>query len=190
MRKSIFLTLLATTINASAFNLDLDNSYLTSSILTSSYGQDVGADFNSPTGYAIQVGIPYLFDNSNIKSSLELGYSDLGEANGKVNDFNTNNEQIKTKMDISATSLYVVNRFNFDVTDNAQIYMKVGINSLNVKGKGSYEYVRASLDEDGINPIFSLGSQYTFYKKIGLGFDYTAYSADISALSINLRHSL
>ena len=133
--------------------------------------------FDKPTGFSIAMGIPFKGSNENVSSAIEFGYANLGESNGEFEGID---------MTLSATSLFFLSRFNFEVAPKSELFAKIGINSFTAKAEAQSNGFTSSADETEMKLMYSFGAQYQIAPKSTIGLDYTSYEADTTAVAVNL----
>jgi len=176
MKNIVMTAALLGSLSVQASEYDFDNKYFTASVTNATY--DISG-FDKPTGLSFAMGIPFKNRSEKTSSAIEFGYANLGESEGSFEGIG---------MTLSATSLFFVSRINYEIAPKAEVYGKLGFNTLTAKAEATN--FNASSEESEMKLMYSFGGQYKISPKVNLGADYTAYASDTTAIALNLSFKL
>lgn len=174
MKKYLLLATMIAATGANASGYNTDQTSITADLINSSYGSELG----SASGVSVALEIPYTYDNSSLKSSIEFGFANLGEAEGVISGVN---------MKSSATSIFFASKFYFPVNDKFDVFLKGGLNIISLKADGELNGFTASAEETESRFTYGLGGQYAISNTVAVHAEYKAYAADISSVGAGVK---
>lgn len=180
MKKTVLVTALLASVNASALQLDLDNKYISGSLHIVDY--DIGIwDLDNSIGFGGTVGVPFkgitelgLPEQLNVAAEagfIYLGSSDIDNIAGD---------------DLSGFSMYGAGKVGFAFTDKVSAHAKLGLDYLALSSDAS----RA--DDSELNIMYGIGGEFKLNQKLSIEANYTVLGdvgfVDVSSINAGVNY--